>query len=244
MVSWQLCCSRATSFTPSSRAESSCGPELVDHIPMPEIPASAGPGLSPTVQARNQRCLRPGAASRGHCDAAHCGRSSASPPCSHPRNSRAPPAWVALAMIADGHLSEANRRSSTQCGAAGPLVRQRIAAGPRRLIRALTDRTPTIQFFEARHPVLPARRAGRVRALRTAHPRRALRVAGHLPAAGHRPEGRRRLARHPLAAVALPALVVVAAGALIPLVAYPLLRRVDRLSRADAGSIAGHCMAR
>ncbi len=48
------------------------------------------------------------------------------------------------------------------------------------------------------------------------------------------------LARHPLAAVALPALVVVAAGALIPLVAYPLLRRIGRLSRADAGSIAGH----
>jgi hypothetical protein len=29
-------------------------------------------------------------------------------------------------------------------------------------------------------------------------------------------------------------------GALIPLVAYPLLRRVGRLSRADSGSIAGH----
>ena len=48
------------------------------------------------------------------------------------------------------------------------------------------------------------------------------------------------LARHPLATVALPALVVVAAGALIPLVAYPVLRRLGRLSRADAGSIAGH----
>lgn len=48
------------------------------------------------------------------------------------------------------------------------------------------------------------------------------------------------LARYPLAAVALPALVVVAAGALIPLVAYPVLRRLGRLSRADAGSIAGH----
>lgn len=48
------------------------------------------------------------------------------------------------------------------------------------------------------------------------------------------------LARYPLAAVALPALVVVGAGTLIPLVAYPLLRRVGGLSRADSGSIAGH----
>jgi len=48
------------------------------------------------------------------------------------------------------------------------------------------------------------------------------------------------LARYPLAAVALPALVVVAVGALIPLAAYPVLRRLGRLSRADAGSIAGH----
>lgn len=48
------------------------------------------------------------------------------------------------------------------------------------------------------------------------------------------------LARHPLASVALPALVVVAAGAMIPLVAYPVLRRFGRLTRADAGSIAGH----
>ena len=48
------------------------------------------------------------------------------------------------------------------------------------------------------------------------------------------------LARHPLSSVALPTLVVVAAGALIPLEAYPVLRRLGRLSRADAGSIAGH----
>jgi len=48
------------------------------------------------------------------------------------------------------------------------------------------------------------------------------------------------LARYPLAELALPALVVVAVGAVIPLVAYPLLRRIGRLSRADAGSIAGH----
>lgn len=48
------------------------------------------------------------------------------------------------------------------------------------------------------------------------------------------------LARYPLAEVVLPALVVVGAGALIPLVAYPLLRRAGGLSRADSGSIAGH----
>lgn len=48
------------------------------------------------------------------------------------------------------------------------------------------------------------------------------------------------LARYPFASVALPALVAVAAGALIPLVAYPVLRYIGRLSRADAGSIAGH----
>ena len=34
--------------------------------------------------------------------------------------------------------------------------------------------------------------------------------------------------------------MVVAVGALIPLVAYPLLRKLGRLARADAGSIAGH----
>ena len=48
------------------------------------------------------------------------------------------------------------------------------------------------------------------------------------------------LARVPLASIALPALVVITAGALIPLVAYPVLRRLGRLSRADSGSIAGH----
>jgi len=48
------------------------------------------------------------------------------------------------------------------------------------------------------------------------------------------------LARYPLASLALPAFVVVAAAALIPLVAYPILRRLGHLSRADAGSIAGH----
>ena len=48
------------------------------------------------------------------------------------------------------------------------------------------------------------------------------------------------LARYPLLEVALPALVVVAVGALIPLVAFPILRHVGKLSRADSGSIAAH----
>ncbi len=48
------------------------------------------------------------------------------------------------------------------------------------------------------------------------------------------------LARYPLREVALPALTVVAVGALIPLLAYPVLRRLGRLSRADSGSIAAH----
>ncbi|MDO8386703.1 MAG: sodium-dependent bicarbonate transport family permease [Polaromonas sp.] len=48
------------------------------------------------------------------------------------------------------------------------------------------------------------------------------------------------LARYPLMDVALPALAVVVAGALIPLVAFPVLRRVGKLSAADAGSIAAH----
>lgn len=48
------------------------------------------------------------------------------------------------------------------------------------------------------------------------------------------------LARYPLLDVALPALAVVVAGALIPLAAFPILRRVGKLSTADAGSIAAH----
>ena len=48
------------------------------------------------------------------------------------------------------------------------------------------------------------------------------------------------LARYPLLDVAMPALVVVVAGALIPLAAYPVLRRIGKLSRADSGSIAAH----
>lgn len=48
------------------------------------------------------------------------------------------------------------------------------------------------------------------------------------------------LARYPLLDVALPALAVVAVGALIPLAAFPILRRIGKLSRADSGSIAAH----
>ena len=49
-----------------------------------------------------------------------------------------------------------------------------------------------------------------------------------------------QLARYPVASLILPALVVVAVGALIALIAFPLLHRVGRLSRADAASIAAH----
>ncbi len=48
------------------------------------------------------------------------------------------------------------------------------------------------------------------------------------------------LARYPLLDVVLPALAVVVVGALIPLVAFPVLRGVGKLSSADAGSIAAH----
>lgn len=48
------------------------------------------------------------------------------------------------------------------------------------------------------------------------------------------------LARYQLLDVALPALVVVIVGALIPLAAFPVLRHIGKLSRADAGSIAAH----
>ena len=48
------------------------------------------------------------------------------------------------------------------------------------------------------------------------------------------------LSRYPLSAVALPALTVVLVGALIPLVAFPVLRRLGKLSRADSGAIAAH----
>lgn len=48
------------------------------------------------------------------------------------------------------------------------------------------------------------------------------------------------LARYQLLDVALPGLTVVAVGALIPLVAFPILRGIGRLSNADSGSIAAH----
>ena len=48
------------------------------------------------------------------------------------------------------------------------------------------------------------------------------------------------LARHSMHDIALPALTVVAVAVLIPLAAYPVLRRLGKLSRADAGSIAAH----
>lgn len=49
-----------------------------------------------------------------------------------------------------------------------------------------------------------------------------------------------QLARYPLASLLLPAFVVVAVGALIALLAFPLLHRVGRLARPDAASIAAH----
>jgi hypothetical protein len=48
------------------------------------------------------------------------------------------------------------------------------------------------------------------------------------------------LAKQPLGALVLSGLVIVAVGALIPLVAFPVLRYVGRLSRADSASIAAH----
>ena len=48
------------------------------------------------------------------------------------------------------------------------------------------------------------------------------------------------LARHSMHDIALPTLTVVAVAALIPLAAYPVLRRLGKLSRTDAGSIAAH----
>jgi hypothetical protein len=48
------------------------------------------------------------------------------------------------------------------------------------------------------------------------------------------------LARQPLAELAVPALVVVGVGALLPLIAFPVLQRLGRLSRSDAASVAAH----
>ncbi|WP_371322559.1 sodium-dependent bicarbonate transport family permease [Dechloromonas sp. ZY10] len=49
-----------------------------------------------------------------------------------------------------------------------------------------------------------------------------------------------QLARYPVASLVFPALVVVTVGALLALVAFPLLHRLGRLPRADAASIAAH----
>lgn len=48
------------------------------------------------------------------------------------------------------------------------------------------------------------------------------------------------LARQPLGELAVPALVVVGVGALLPLIAFPVLQRLGRLSRSDAASVAAH----
>lgn len=48
------------------------------------------------------------------------------------------------------------------------------------------------------------------------------------------------IAKHSLGAVAPQALAVIAMGALLPLVAFPILRIFAKLSRADAGNIAAH----
>jgi hypothetical protein len=48
------------------------------------------------------------------------------------------------------------------------------------------------------------------------------------------------LAKQPVGSVLLNGLLIVLAGAVIPLVAFPVLRKLGRLSRADAASIAAH----
>lgn len=48
------------------------------------------------------------------------------------------------------------------------------------------------------------------------------------------------LARQSLTELIVPALVVVGIGALLPLIAFPVLQRLGRLPRADAASIAAH----
>jgi uncharacterized protein len=48
------------------------------------------------------------------------------------------------------------------------------------------------------------------------------------------------IAKHSLTAVAPQALAIIVMGALLPLIAFPILRIFAKLSRADAGSIAAH----
>lgn len=49
-----------------------------------------------------------------------------------------------------------------------------------------------------------------------------------------------KLAEYPLGPLLITSLIVVTVGALIPLLAYPILRFLGRLNRADAASIAAH----
>lgn len=48
------------------------------------------------------------------------------------------------------------------------------------------------------------------------------------------------IAKHPISAVAPQALAVICMGAVLPLLAFPVLRIFGKLSRADAGSVAAH----
>ncbi|MCS6786925.1 MAG: sodium-dependent bicarbonate transport family permease [Thiobacillaceae bacterium] len=48
------------------------------------------------------------------------------------------------------------------------------------------------------------------------------------------------LAKYPVASLIGQGLIIVAIGALIPLIAFPILHRLGRLARADAASIAAH----
>ncbi len=48
------------------------------------------------------------------------------------------------------------------------------------------------------------------------------------------------LARHPLGSMLVPSLAVIALGAVLPLLAFPVLHRIGRLPRPDAASIAAH----
>src|SRR5574343_443537 len=48
------------------------------------------------------------------------------------------------------------------------------------------------------------------------------------------------LARQSVGELILPALVVVGVGAVLPLIAFPVLQRLGKLSRADAASVAAH----
>lgn len=49
-----------------------------------------------------------------------------------------------------------------------------------------------------------------------------------------------KLAEHPLGSVLLDGALIVLAGALIPLIAFPLLRHLGKMTRADSASIAAH----